>query len=294
MNLYWECLHVDLINQNDFIIFKKVASERLVSCLIWNSLFFYISNKGSRLRILSLNIPWQTMYMLASLTWLWLLWCYWPFSFYFLWSLSDLCSFADVGATINSVSAFHSVFFFFVSNFFFYHEEQSFSFVFTLLSSPLLFTLSYPRNQSTVQKSMYLKSILNVLLIIAAVCALLYCSLFDNASKRTKCRFFSRAEGRGGNVQGRGFKICQGFIYLIVCYYLYFLERARFINLSTPAPGSRKTKLGYLWWFFQRSRNLFGDGFRWLKYFREKINQWSLSYLDHGLQNKSKFRAISE
>ena len=135
------------------------------------------------------------------------------------------------------------------------------------------FTLSYTSNQSTVKKSMYLKSILNVLLIIAAVCALLYCSLFDNASKRTKCRFLSRAEGRGGNVQGRGFKICQGFIYLIVCYYLYFLERARFINLSTPAPGSRKTKLGYLWWFFQRSRNLFGDGFRWLKYFREKINQ---------------------
>ena len=145
-----------------------------------------------------------------------------------------------------------------------------------------------------MKKSMYLKSILNVLLIIAAVCALLYCSLFDNASKRTKCRFLSRAEGRGENVKGRGFKICQGFIYLIVYYYLYFLERARFINLSTSAPGSRKTKLGYLWWFFQRSRNLFGDGFRWLKYFREKINQWSLSYLDHGLQNKSKFRAISE
>ena len=141
---------------------------------------------------------------------------------------------------------------------------------------------------------MYLKSILNVLLIIAAVYALMHRSLFDNASKRTKYRFLSRAEGRGENVKGRGFKICQGFIYLIVCYYLYFLERARFINLSTPAPGSRKTKLGYLWWFFQRSRNLFGDGFRWLNYFREKINQGSLSYLDHGLQNKSKFRAISE
>ena len=133
--------------------------------------------------------------------------------------------------------------------------------------------LIYTCNQSTVQKSLYLKSILNVLLIIAAVCALLYCSLFDNALKRTKCRFLSRAEGRGENVKGRWFKICQGFIYLIVYYYLYFLERARFINLSTSAPGSRKTKLGYLWWFFQRSRNLFGDGFLRLKYFREKINQ---------------------
>ena len=113
--------------------------------------------------------------------------------------------------------------------------------VLTLLSSPLLFTLSYRSNQSTVQKSMYLKSILNVLLIIAAVCALLYCSLFDNASKRTKCRFLSRAEGRGENIQGRGFKICQGFICIIVYYYLHFFERARFINLSTSAPGSRKT-----------------------------------------------------
>ena len=111
---------------------------------------------------------------------------------------------------------------------FFYHEEQSFSCVFTLLSSPLLFTLSYPRNQSTVQKSMYLKSILNVLLIIAAVYALMHRSIFDNASKRTKYRFLSRAEGRGENVQGRGFKICQGFIHLIVYYYLCFLERKRF------------------------------------------------------------------
>ena len=111
---------------------------------------------------------------------------------------------------------------------FFYHEEQSFSCVFTLLSSPLLFTLSYPRNQSTVQKSMYLKSILNVLLIIAAVYALMHRSIFDNASKRTKYRFLSRAEGRGANVQGRGFKICQGFIHLIVYYYLCLLERKRF------------------------------------------------------------------
>ena len=73
---------------------------------------------------------------------------------------------------------------------------------------------------------MYLKSILNFLLIIAAVNALLYCSLFDNASKRTKCRFLSRAEGRGENVNGRGFKICQRFIYQIVYYFLYFLKRA--------------------------------------------------------------------
>ena len=139
---------------------------------------------------------------------------------------------------------------------------------------------------------MYLKSILNVLLIIAAVYALLYCSLFDNASKRIKYRFLSRAESRGENAKGRGFKICQEFIYLIVYYYLCFLERKRFINLSTSAPGSRKTKLGYFWRFFQRSRNLFADEFRRLKYFREKkINK--KSDLDHGLQNKSKFRAIS-
>ena len=75
---------------------------------------------------------------------------------------------------------------------------------------------------------MYLKSILNVLLIIAAVYALMHRSLFDSASKRTKYRFLSRAEGRGENVQGRGFKICQGFIHLTVYYYLCFLERKRF------------------------------------------------------------------
>ena len=154
-------------------------------------------------------------------------------------------------------------------------HSSYFSYVFTLLSSSLLFTLSYPRNQSTVHKSMYLKSILNVLPIIAAVYALFYCSLFDNASKRTKYRFCRgpRVEGRGENVSGRGFKICREFIYLIVYYYLCFLERKKFIDLSTSAPGSRKTKLGYLWRFFQRSRNLFGDGFRRLKYFREKISQ---------------------
>ena len=94
----------------------------------------------------------------------------------------------------------------------------------------LYFILSYPCNQSTVQKSMYLKSILNVLLMIAAVNALLYCSLFDNASKRRKYRFLSRAEDRGENVKGRGFNIYQRFIYLIVYYYLYFLERARFMK----------------------------------------------------------------
>ena len=59
-------------------------------------------------------------------------------------------------------------------------------------------------------------------------------------------------------------------IYLIVHYYLCFLERKRFNNLSTSAPGSRKTKLGYLWRFFQRSGNLFGDSFRRLQYVREK------------------------
>ena len=137
-----------------------------------------------------------------------------------------------------------------------------------ILSSPLIYTLSYPRNQSTVRKSMYLKSILNVPMIIAVVYALLYCSLFDNVSKRTKYRFLSRAEGREENVQN------MSRIYLFNCLLLLiFLERARFINLSTSAPGSRKTKLGYLRWFFQRSRNLFGDEFRRLKYFREKIHQ---------------------
>ena len=109
--------------------------------------------------------------------------------------------------------------------------------------------------------------------MIAAVYALLYYLLFDNDSKRTKRRFLSRAEGWGENVKGRGFKICQRFICLIVYYYLYFLERKRSIDLSTSVPGSRKTKLGYLWQFFQRSRNLFGDKFRRLKYFREKKNK---------------------
>ena len=56
----------------------------------------------------------------------------------------------------------------------------------------------------------------------------------------------------------------------------------------------KQTKLGYLWWFFQGSRNLLGDEYRRLKYFREKIYQQSLSDLDHGLKNKSKFRASSE
>ena len=63
-------------------------------------------------------------------------------------------------------------------------------------------------------------------------------------------------------------------IYLFNCLLLLIFPRAREVyNLSTSAPGSRKTKLGYLWWFFQRSRNLFGDGFRRMKHFREKINQ---------------------
>ena len=141
---------------------------------------------------------------------------------------------------------------------------------------------------------MYLKSILNVLLIIAAVYALMHRSLFDNASKRTKYRFLSRAEDRGENVKGRGFKICQRFIYLIVYYYLYFLERARFMKFVDIRAWIKQTKLGYLWWFFQGSRNLLGDEYRRLKYFREKIYQQSLSDLDHGLKNKSKFRAISE
>ena len=98
--------------------------------------------------------------------------------------------------------------------------------VLTLLSSPLLFTLSYRSNQSTVQKSMYLKSILNVLLIIAAVCALLYCSLFDNASKRTKCRFLSRAEGRGDKCSVARVQNMSR-IYLYNCLLLLTFLRAR-------------------------------------------------------------------
>ena len=47
---------------------------------------------------------------------------------------------------------------------------------------------------------------LNVLLIIAAVYALMHRSLFDNASKRTKYRFLSRAEGRGEMLRGEGSK----------------------------------------------------------------------------------------
>ena len=38
--------------------------------------------------------------------------------------------------------------------------------------------------------------LLHVFLTIEAIYVLLYCSLSDNASKRTKCRFLSRAEGR--------------------------------------------------------------------------------------------------
>ena len=61
--------------------------------------------------------------------------------------------------------------------------------------------------------------------------------------------------------RGEGAKYVNNLFSLIVYYHLCFLERERFINLSTSAPGSRKTKLDYLWRFFQRSRNLFGDGF---------------------------------
>ena len=43
-----------------------------------------------------------------------------------------------------------------------------------------------------------------------------------------------------------------------------------FLNLSTFAPESRKTKLDYLWWLFQRSRDPHGYGFRRLKLLREK------------------------
>ena len=48
--------------------------------------------------------------------------------------------------------------------------------------------------------------------------------------KEESIGFFSRAEDRGENVKGRGFNIYQRFIYLIVYYYLYFLERARFMK----------------------------------------------------------------
>ena len=102
-----------------------------------------------------------------------------------------------------------------------------------------------------------------------------------------------RIEGK--KVKGRDFNIYQRFIYLIVYYYIYFLERARFMKIvDIRAWIKQKKNLGYLWWFFQGSRNLLGDEYRRLKYFREKIYQQSLSDLDHGLKNKSKFRAISE
>lgn len=77
-------------------------------------------------------------------------------------------------------------------------------------------------------------------LIIAGVYASLCCSLFDNASKGTKCRF--RAESRGENVKGLGFKICQRFIYLIVHYYLIFLERSevyKFVDIRTSLMQNR-------------------------------------------------------
>ena len=91
--------------------------------------------------------------------------------------------------------------------------------------------------------------------------------IFYNASKRTKYRV------EGKMLRGEGSKYVKDlFIQLFIITYVSSSARG-FINFSTSAPGSRKTKLGYLWWFFQRSRNLFGDGFRPLKYFREKINQ---------------------
>ena len=112
--------------------------------------------------------------------------------------------------------------------------------------------------------------LLHVFLTIEAIYVLLYCSLSDNASKRTKCRFLSRAEGRGEMLRGRRFKICQRFIYSIFIITYFSSSAAKFINLSTFAPGSRKTKLGYLWWLFQRSRDPYGSGFRRLKLLREK------------------------
>ena len=64
-------------------------------------------------------------------------------------------------------------------------------------------------------------------------------------------------------------KTFQRFIYSIFIITYFSSSAAKFINLSTFAPGSRKTKLGYLWWLFQRSRDPFGDEFRRLRYFRE-------------------------
>ena len=129
--------------------------------------------------------------------------------------------------------------------------------------------------------------------MIAAVYALLYYLLFDNDSKRTKWRFLSRAEGWGENVKGRGFKICQRFICLIVYYYLYFLERKRSIDLSTSVPGSRKTKLGYLWQFLSAVKKPLWWQVSTAEVFKRKKKINKKSDLDHGLQNKSKFRAIS-
>ena len=85
-------------------------------------------------------------------------------------------------------------------------------------------------------------------------------------------------------------------IYLSNCILLLIFPRAREVYEICRHSRLDKAKqnLGYLWWFFQGSRNLLGDEYRRLKYFREKIYQQSLSDLDHGLKNKSKFRAISE
>ena len=75
---------------------------------------------------------------------------------------------------------------------------------------------------------MYLKSILNVLPIIAAVYALFYCSLFDNASKRTKYRFLSRAEGRGSRGKHLGARVQNmSRIYLSNCLLLLMFPRAQ-------------------------------------------------------------------
>ena len=83
-------------------------------------------------------------------------------------------------------------------------------------------------------------------------------------------------------------------IYLIVYYYLCFLECKRFNNLSTSAPGSRKTNLVIYGGSFSGQETSLVTIFDGCSMLEKKINLYSISDLDHGLQNKSKFRAISE
>ena len=63
------------------------------------------------------------------------------------------------------------------------------------------------------------------LLTIEEIYVLLYCSLSDNASKRTKCKFLSRAEGRGEILGVDGSKYAKGLF--IQSLLLLILPRAQ-------------------------------------------------------------------